>query len=210
MVEINLESGSTHQRIRDAALELFGEKGYDGASMSDLAERVGIAKPSLYNYYRSKEELLLDLVDQGMALWTAACMAPFHRGGTFGRQLADHLRLSVDFARQRPHVVALFHLATTHVQGELSRRVETLVQQKESEIREVIHRRIVEGLETGELSAASAAGVHVFLGIFFHGLLFLQTNCGHEVGPLHDHLDEVWRFLYRGLTGREPSEVLSS
>lgn len=210
MVEINLETGSTKERIRDAALELFGEKGYDGASMNDLAERVGIAKPSLYNYYRAKEELLLDLVDQGMTLWMAACMAPFHRGGSFESQLAEHLRLTVDFARQRPHVVALFHLATTHVQGELSRRVEALVQQKETEIRAVIHPRIDEALERGELAVASAAGAHVFLGIFFHGLLFMQTNCGHEAGPLHEHLEEVWRCLFRGLSGREPNEVLNS
>lgn len=210
MIESVGETTTTHERIRLAALELFGEKGYDGASMSELAERVGIAKPSLYNYYRSKEILLLDLVEHGMSLWTEACMAPFHGSDSFERQLADHLRLTVDFARVRPHVVALFHLATTHVQGDLSLRVEALVRAKETEIRNLIHERIEAALAAREISAESAAAVHVFLGIFFHGLLFLQTNCGHEVGPLNEHLNEVWRFLFRGLSGREPKEVLAS
>ncbi len=40
-----------------AATQLFAEKGYEGASMSDLAERVGLRKASLFHHFTSKEEL---------------------------------------------------------------------------------------------------------------------------------------------------------
>lgn len=202
-METPVDTSTTRARVRQAALELFGEKGYDGASMSELAERVGVAKPSLYNYYRSKDELLLDLVEEGMGLWIEACMAPFHQTGTFESQLAEHLRLTVEFARRRPHVVAIFHLAATHVQGELAQRVETLVRAKEVAIRQLVLDRIAEAIASGELRSVDAVSAHAFLTIFFHGILFLQTNCGHEVGPMREHLDGVWRILYRGLSGRE-------
>ena len=42
-----------------AAWQVFLEHGYGGASMSDIAERLGGSKGTLYNYFSSKEELFL-------------------------------------------------------------------------------------------------------------------------------------------------------
>ena len=49
---------STKDRITEAALQLFSEKGYLGASMSDIAKRVGISKAALYKHFASKQEIL--------------------------------------------------------------------------------------------------------------------------------------------------------
>jgi AcrR family transcriptional regulator len=203
------ETASTRERIRETALQLFGEKGYDGVSMNELAEQVGVAKPSLYNYYRAKEDLLLDLVEEGMRQWSTHCMAPFERSESFEQQLAEHLRLTMEFAVERPHVVAVFHHATSHVQGALATRVEEMMEEVEAGIRERFHRRVEEALAAGELDAESPQDLQIFLGIFFHGLLFLQTNCQHQVGPIHERLDRVWRLLFRALSGREPKVRLS-
>lgn len=208
--DVQHDQAPMRERIRETALQLFGEKGYDGVSMNELAESVGVAKPSLYNYYRSKEELLLDLVELGMNQWSEFCMAPFEREASFERQLADHLRLTMEFAIERPHVVAVFHLATTHVQGELSDRVEAVIAEAESAIRGRFHERVDAALAAGELEAASAVDIQIFLGIFFHGLLFLQTNCQHQVGPTRERLGEIWRMLFRALSGREPKESISA
>ncbi|MFA7623638.1 MAG: TetR/AcrR family transcriptional regulator [Pusillimonas sp.] len=45
--------------ILTTALEVFREVGYDAASMSIIAARIGGSKATLYNYFSSKEELLL-------------------------------------------------------------------------------------------------------------------------------------------------------
>jgi AcrR family transcriptional regulator len=206
---IAAENPTTRDRVRAAALELFGEKGYDGVSMNELAERVGIAKPSLYNYYRSKEELLIDLVGEGLRHWTEHCMAPLARAASFERQLADHLRLAVDFAERRPHVVAVFHMATTHVQGELAERIGGMVAAMEAEVQAIFRARIERALAEREIDAPSTEDVMIFLGVFFHGLLFLQTNCRHQVGPLHARLEQVWHQLFRAVAGRPPREPLT-
>ena len=202
------EAVTTRERIRAAAFDLFGEKGYDGASMSELAERVGLAKPSLYNYYHSKEELLLDLVEDSLRRWAEFCMAPLHREASFERQLADHFRLTVEFAERSPHTVAVFHLATSHVQGELAARVQRLVEETEASLQGVFAARIAAALAAGELAADSVEDVMVFLATFFHGVLFLQTSCPNQIGPLHERLEQVWRMLYRGIAGRLPQEAL--
>jgi AcrR family transcriptional regulator len=49
--------------ILQAAAQLFAERGFAGASMSDLAQACGISKPLLYHYYRDKEQMLFDIAD---------------------------------------------------------------------------------------------------------------------------------------------------
>lgn len=48
--------------ILAAAAEIFLESGFDAASMSEIAARVGGSKATLYNYFSSKEELLLEVL----------------------------------------------------------------------------------------------------------------------------------------------------
>lgn len=47
----------TKQKIIKEAKLLFGEKGFKGTSLSEIAGAVGIKKPSLYHFFGSKEEL---------------------------------------------------------------------------------------------------------------------------------------------------------
>jgi len=47
--------------IYDEAIKLFSEKGYRGATLQDLAKRVGIKKASIYHYVESKEEILYNI-----------------------------------------------------------------------------------------------------------------------------------------------------
>jgi len=54
------------QRILDAALELMAEHGYEGMSLQQVADRVGLHKSSLFHHFRSKEELAAE-VYRGLA-----------------------------------------------------------------------------------------------------------------------------------------------
>lgn len=47
-----------------AAMQVFAEQGYHGATMQTIAERAGVSKGGLYDYFPSKEALLLYLADQ--------------------------------------------------------------------------------------------------------------------------------------------------
>jgi AcrR family transcriptional regulator len=47
----------SRKRILDAALDLLAERGYEGTSLQDVADRVGLHKSSLFHHFRSKEEL---------------------------------------------------------------------------------------------------------------------------------------------------------
>jgi AcrR family transcriptional regulator len=52
--------------ILQAAAQVFREKGYHGASMEDIARAVGLRKASLYHHVRSKEDILVALLDMAL------------------------------------------------------------------------------------------------------------------------------------------------
>lgn len=66
--EINLnEEKTTKEKIFEAAIDLFAEKGYDATSMREIAEAVGIKKASLYSHYKGKEEILEKIMEQPLS-----------------------------------------------------------------------------------------------------------------------------------------------
>ncbi|WP_168198247.1 TetR/AcrR family transcriptional regulator [Crassaminicella thermophila] len=50
-------------KIKSVALNLFAVHGYEGTSLSYIAEGVGIKKASIYHYFKSKEDLFLSIFD---------------------------------------------------------------------------------------------------------------------------------------------------
>jgi AcrR family transcriptional regulator len=65
------KSSSAREVIADVAVRLFGERGYTGTTMRDIAEAVGVLPGSLYAHIDSKETLLLEIVSDGIARFLA-------------------------------------------------------------------------------------------------------------------------------------------
>ncbi|MFN2196070.1 MAG: TetR/AcrR family transcriptional regulator [Anaerolineales bacterium] len=57
-------------QILIAAAQIFGNKGFHAASMQDIAEAVNLQKASLYHHVNSKQEILLELLDQALDVLT--------------------------------------------------------------------------------------------------------------------------------------------
>ncbi|WP_219834486.1 TetR/AcrR family transcriptional regulator [Paenibacillus sp. R14(2021)] len=56
----------TANRLKQAALTLFAESGYEGVSLSEIAKSVGIKTPSIYAHFDSKEQLFLALLEDAI------------------------------------------------------------------------------------------------------------------------------------------------
>jgi AcrR family transcriptional regulator len=58
----------TRARIQQVAVELFTEHGYEGTSLREIAERLGVTKAALYYHFKSKEDIIQSLVEDYLAL----------------------------------------------------------------------------------------------------------------------------------------------
>ena len=81
------------QRIIQAAKQVFIEKGYAKAGMSDIAARVGINRPGLHYYFRTKEHIFERILDEKMRLMSESVLAAF---GQPGLPLPERLRNGIE------------------------------------------------------------------------------------------------------------------
>lgn len=80
----------TREDVVKAASRLFAAQGYHGTSMRDLAREVGVLGSSLYSHIDSKEDLLVEVVEIGAALFQTAAAEAVEHGGD-GSQLLTAL-----------------------------------------------------------------------------------------------------------------------
>ncbi|WP_067823071.1 TetR/AcrR family transcriptional regulator [Actinomadura kijaniata] len=57
--------------LLDAARALVAEEGIEALSLAALARRVGLSRPSLYEYFRSKDDLVAAIVEEELPRWAA-------------------------------------------------------------------------------------------------------------------------------------------
>ena len=59
------------RKILAAALDVFSDKGFRGASLDDIAAAAGMSKPNMLYYFKGKEEIHLTLLSRLLENWLA-------------------------------------------------------------------------------------------------------------------------------------------
>ncbi|MFB7571438.1 TetR/AcrR family transcriptional regulator [Streptomyces sp. NPDC056165] len=103
------------QQMLDAAVQIFGRRGYTAASMDEIAELAGVSKPLVYLYLNSKEDLFTACIRREAAALTEAVRAGVRPGLPADRQLWEGLRAFFTHTARHPEGWAVLHLqARTH------------------------------------------------------------------------------------------------
>ena len=95
------------QTILDAALEVFSQHGFRGATLDQIAEVSGLSKPNLLYYFASKEEIHVTLLDTLLDAW----LAPLRRLDPAGDPLSEilsYMRRKLGLSRDYPRESRLF------------------------------------------------------------------------------------------------------
>lgn len=69
------KADAQRQRVLSVSVEIFSKRGYRATSMNDIAAEVGLSKPTLYHYFRSKEDILVRLYEDLLAESVAGARA---------------------------------------------------------------------------------------------------------------------------------------
>lgn len=107
---VQRKRGRKTAEILTAAAELLGERGYDRVSLDDVAERLDVAKSSLYYYFSSKDELVTAAIETLGDEWTSRLEElPARTAGTPAERLRalihEHATIAI---RDYPAALRLF------------------------------------------------------------------------------------------------------
>ena len=131
--------------IYEEAARLFRERGYQSASMRDLADRVGLKVSSLYSHIGSKEELLHKICFDNAHLFIEGLTTIESYGGTAVQQLRAVIGLHVDIAIENPTSVTVFSDEWRHLTEDNLEEFLALRKAYESRLQAIIEQGIKEG-----------------------------------------------------------------
>ncbi|XDA98662.1 TetR family transcriptional regulator C-terminal domain-containing protein [Sulfitobacter sp. LCG007] len=95
------------RRILEAALEVFSQHGYRGATLDQIATEAGLSKPNLLYYFEGKDQIHVTLLNRLMDAW----LDPLRALDPDGEPLTEilrYVRRKVEMAREMPRESRLF------------------------------------------------------------------------------------------------------
>ncbi|MCB2115124.1 MAG: TetR family transcriptional regulator C-terminal domain-containing protein [Rhodobacteraceae bacterium] len=95
------------QTILEAALEVFSQYGYRGATLDQIAEVAGLSKPNLLYYFPSKEAIHIALLSGQMDTWLDPLRA-LDPGGDPVTEIMGYVHRKLDLSRDYPRESRLF------------------------------------------------------------------------------------------------------
>lgn len=191
------------EELIEAAAVIFYEKGYDAASLQDIADRVGILKGSIYYYIQTKSDLrnhlLLEVHNDGLAMIRRLSETP----GTALEKLEAMIRGHVDYVCR--------NLAKTTVYLQELKKLEVYERRKllgdhdyRDVFREVVIAGQAEGLIDPELDAKLTA--QAMLGSVNSLYLWYRPLRGRPPGVIATHMVKV---VLRGIASIKGLGALS-
>ncbi len=187
------------EAVLRTAAQLFNEKGYAASTLDEVAERLGVSKPTVYYYVDSKEAILFECVSTGLTLLRDAIRAVDRAGGRAIDKLEAAMRqyaviVTMDFGR------CVIRIGEDPLPPESRRKLRQVKAELDGEFREVIRQGIAEGTIAPcdpKLAAFTLAGALSWIGRWY------RPDGGLDPQAIADQTIAV---LLHGLaTGRAPA-----
>ena len=121
------------KRILDAALDVFSQHGYRGATLDQIADSAGISKPNILYYFNGKEEIHVTLLNQLMETWLEP-LVTLKAAGDPVTEILNYVQRKLDMAHELPRESRLFAgeilQGAPHMTPHLEKRLKPLFDEK--------------------------------------------------------------------------------
>lgn len=112
MPKINAATVPEHRRaqrraILDAASALILDVGFTALKFGDLADRTGLSRPSIYEYFRTKSELAVALIAEEAPALQAVVSAKMAKNASAEQKLVSFVRTNLELVQEGRHEVVV-------------------------------------------------------------------------------------------------------
>lgn len=164
-----LRAKLTRQHLLDAARRIFGEGGYAGATVDDVARAAGCSKGAYYFHFATKEEALLALVEEWVAARTDRLAQAAQPDGALGDLLGALLAGEGMTARDRLLLLEFW------LQGARNPKVRAILTRAHRSWRRLLVPAFSRAQAAGALPAGVAAEEAADLALALHEGLMVQS-----------------------------------
>lgn len=193
------------QRILDAALKVFAERGFYNAKVSEVARAAGVADGTIYLYFENKDDLLIQLFEDRMEYIIRRLSDELERSqGTPLDRIRSLIHMHVDLATHDPDL-AEFITVELRQSGKFIREYEN---PQFVEYLRVLRDIIEEGQRTGYIRTGldSRLLVRAIFGALDEVLLTLTLASRSRSVDVHLSADQLADLLLEGMAERAPVE----
>lgn len=199
-------------RIREAALSLFRERGFDGATLRAIAERAGMGASSIYRHVQSKEELLIDELSQMQEEAWARFRVADDRSRPPAERLLDFFDVQHDLLVENRDLTTIALRATTKTEARVAKRVLQLYDRTIGLLMEILQHGRVKKHLARDVDVLETARVLFYVT---NGARIPWANGMVADDALRDSIHQAVYLLFRGVSAQPvassaPSSSLSS
>ncbi len=194
------QTADSKQKLREIcrlAARVFYEKGYDGASMQDIAKAVGLTKAGLYHHVGSKDRLLFEIMNYGMDILDETVLQKIKNVTDPKEKLRQTITGHIDLiVRARDLEITVILHENRSLKGALRKKINArkrdYIDYLESLIREV------QAQEGSKLQLPPHLAAFALLG-----MINWLYQWYHTEGPVKENelADSYVDFFFRGLLG---------
>ena len=168
--------GSTRDRLLEAAIEMFAERGYAATGVDALCKRAGVAKTGLYWEFQNKVGLLNAVIDQVVAEWVHHIRDASRIGGSPRDRLDAALAAVKNRVQERPEIFRVILVVVAE---------RTQIDEEAREALRRFYRASLETLVTGIQEATGGGIPHAEIAVqcelvlaMMSGLFLREQICG--------------------------------
>lgn len=185
--------------IFEAAVAVFSEKGFAKATMEEIARRAGIAKGTLYYNYRSKKELFLSLIEEGIERLEAAVKREIARRKDTSGKLEALIGAQLSFFEEYRDYCKLLLSEVWGLGTRWEKQIERLRSGYIGIIKDLLQRGQAEGIIRKDLEVNTAAmGVFGAVAVAALNAFLFERQYHYE-----SLLQTLKNLLFLGLNERE-------
>ncbi len=189
-----------HAEILEAARRVFADKGFNEASVDDIAQVAGVAKGTLYLYYASKRDLYWEALKCGLvALDGELEKAVAAASGTEGK-IRAFMATKLGYYEEHRDFFKIYHAEFGHVLGQPACLHDDI---KKFHLRQVrlLTAALEDGMRRGEVRKLPAETTAFAIVNLTRGVI-TQRLLGWVTTTIEDDLSFMFDLTWKGLAGR--------
>jgi AcrR family transcriptional regulator len=195
----NLIASDKRERVLLEAAKLFAERGLNQTDMAEVASRAKVAKGSLYNYFKSKDDLYLHVCRDGLTRSRRAVYDGIDPAWDVHRQVEHIFRQGIKFALANPHYVALY---LNNASAGMERFAKLISRQVEKFTADHLKGAIRQGMEQGLVRPDLDVNLAAFLINSLYITMVISLVSPHFKIRLAEYLDIKGRLTAKAVEGQ--------